>query len=132
MYIMLNNSYIYINFARHLQYWLVIPRFAPYTVRTYSRSNYGHTMTIRTVHQVINKSGTVIGEFMDIKLAKDLDNRTDVLYFIADLVETAGLDEATAEKVAEIMINDNTRKELLSQLKTVKDLPAISEENNSL
>jgi predicted ABC-type transport system involved in lysophospholipase L1 biosynthesis ATPase subunit len=89
-------------------------------------------MTIRTVHQVINKSGTVIGEFMDIKLAKDLDNRTDVLYFIADLVETAGLDEATAEKVAEIMINDNTRKELLSQLKTVKDLPAISEENNSL
>jgi hypothetical protein len=36
-------------------------------------------MTIRTVHQVINKTGTVIGEFMDIKLAKDLDNRTDVL-----------------------------------------------------
>tara|TARA_B100000767_G_C19697611_1_gene506897 strand:+ start:490 stop:753 length:264 start_codon:yes stop_codon:yes gene_type:complete len=87
-------------------------------------------MTIRTVHQVINKSGTVIGEFMDIKLAKDLDNRTDVLYFIADLVETAGLDEATAEKVAEIMINDNTRKELLNQLKTVKDLPSNNEEIN--
>ena len=87
-------------------------------------------MTIRTVHQVINKSGTVIGEFMDIKLAKDLDNRTDVLYFIADLVETSGIDETTAEKVAEIMLNDNTRKQLLNQLKTVKDLPSSSSENN--
>ncbi len=87
-------------------------------------------MTIRTVHQVINKSGTVIGEFMDIKLAKDLDNRTDVLYFIADLVETAGIEETTAEKVAEIMLNDNTRKQLLNQLKTVKDLPSSSSENN--
>jgi hypothetical protein len=87
-------------------------------------------MTIRTVHQVINKSGIVIGEFMDIKLAKDLDNRTDVLYFIADLVETAGIDETTAEKVAEIMINDHTRKELLNQLKTVKDLPPTNEEKN--
>ena len=87
-------------------------------------------MTIRTVHQVINRTGTVIGEFMDIKLAKDLDNRTDVLYFIADLVETAGIDESTAEKVAEIMINDTTRKQLLNQLKTVKDLPSASEEKN--
>ena len=67
---------------------------------------------------------------MDIKQAKDLDNRTDVLYFIADLVETAGIDETTAEKVAEIMINDNTRKELLNQLKTVKDLPSTNEEKN--
>jgi len=67
---------------------------------------------------------------MDIKLAKDLDNRTDVLYFIADLVETAGIDESTAEKVAEIMIDDTTRKQLLSQLKTVKDLPSASEEKN--
>ena len=65
-------------------------------------------MTIRTVHQVINKSGTVIGEFMDIKLAKDLDNRTDVLYFIADLIESAGIDETTAEKVADVMLEDNT------------------------
>ena len=127
---MLNYYYISIVFAKHFHFWLVIRCFAPYTAGTYSRSNYGHTMTIRTVHQVINKSGTVIGEFMDIKLAKDLDNRTDVLYFIADLVETAGLDEATAEKVAEIMINDNTRKELLNQLKTVKDLPSNNEEIN--
>ena len=87
-------------------------------------------MTIRTVHQVINRTGRVIGEFMDIKLAKDLDNRTDVLYFIADLVETAGIDESTAEKVAEKMIDDTTRKQLLSQLKTVKDLPSASEEKN--
>tara|TARA_B100000780_G_scaffold273879_1_gene238047 strand:+ start:577 stop:954 length:378 start_codon:yes stop_codon:yes gene_type:complete len=110
------------------QYWLVISRFEPYTVRTYSKLNYGYTMTIRTVHQVINKSGTVIGEFMDIKLAKDLDVRTDVLYFIADLVETAGIDEATAEKVAEIMLEDNTRKQLLNQLKTVKNLPSSNQE----
>ena len=87
-------------------------------------------MTIRTVHQVINRTGTVIGEFMNIRLAKDLDNRTDVLYFIADLVETAGIDESTAEKVAEIMIDDTTRKQLLNQLKTVKDLPSASEEKN--
>ena len=86
-------------------------------------------MTIRTVHQVINKSGTVIGEFMDIKLAKDLDNRTDVLYFIADLIESAGIDETTAEKVAEVMLEDNTRKDLLNQLKSVKDLPSHSKEN---
>jgi len=85
-------------------------------------------MTIRTVHQVINKSGTVIGEFMDIKLAKDLDNRTDVLYFIADLIESAGIDETTAEKVADVMLEDNTRKQLLNQLKSVKDLPTISSE----
>jgi len=67
---------------------------------------------------------------MDIKLAKDLDNRTDVLYFIADLVETAGIDESTAEKVAEIMIDDTTRKQLLNQLKTVKDLPSASQEKS--
>ena len=85
-------------------------------------------MTIRTVHQVINKTGTVIGEFMDIKLAKDLDNRTDVLYFIADLIESAGIDETTAEKVAEVMLEDNTRKNLLNQLKSVKDLPSHSKE----
>ena len=85
-------------------------------------------MTIRTVHQVINKAGTVIGEFMDIKLAKDLDNRTDVLYFIADLIESAGIDETTAEKIAEVMLDDNTRKQLLNQLKSVKDLPTNSPE----
>ena len=85
-------------------------------------------MTIRTVHQVINKSGTVLGEFMDIKLAKDLDNRTDVLYFIADLIESAGIDETTAEKVADVMLEDNTRKQLLNQLKSVKDLPSMSSE----
>ena len=85
-------------------------------------------MTIRTVNQVINKSGTVIGEFMDIKLAKDLDNRTDVLYFIADLIESAGIDETTAEKVADVMLEDSTRKQLLNQLKSVKDLPSISSE----
>ena len=85
-------------------------------------------MTIRTVHQVINKSGTVIGEFMDIKLAKDLDNRTDVLYFIADLIESAGIDETTAEKVADVMLEDSTRKQLLNQLKSVKDRPSISSE----
>ena len=65
---------------------------------------------------------------MDIKLAKDLDNRTDVLYFIADLIESAGIDETTAEKVAEVMLEDNTRKDLLNQLKSVKDLPSHSKE----
>jgi hypothetical protein len=65
---------------------------------------------------------------MDIKLAKDLDNRTDVLYFIADLIESAGIDETTAEKVADVMLEDNTRKQLLNQLKSVKDLPSMSSE----
>mgnify|MGYP000582988083 FL=1 len=65
---------------------------------------------------------------MDIKLAKDLDNRTDVLYFIADLIESAGIDETTAEKVADVMLEDSTRKQLLNQLKSVKDLPSISSE----
>ena len=117
-------------FGNQQHNWLVILCNEPYTVRTYSRSIYGHTMAIRTVHQVINRTDTIIGEFMDIKLAKDLDNRTDVLYFIADLVETAGIDERTAEKVAEIMIDDTTRKQLVNQLKTVKDLPSAINETN--
>jgi len=44
------------------------------------------------------------------------------------LVENAGIDEATAEKVAEIMLEDNTRKQLLGYLKTVKDLPLADKE----
>jgi len=81
-------------------------------------------MAIRTVHQVISKKGLVIGEYMDLKLAKEMDNRTDVLYYIADLVEAQGLDEAVAEKVAESLLQDEVRHELLGRLKTVKDLPA--------
>ena len=87
-------------------------------------------MSIKTVHQVINKSGTIIGEFMDIKQAKDLDYRTDVLYFIADLIETAGVDEVTAEKIAETLLNDNIRKELVNQLKSVKNLPSTPPETS--
>jgi hypothetical protein len=87
-------------------------------------------MSIRTVHQVINKSGTIIGEFMDIKQAKDLDYRTDVLYFIADLIETAGVDEVTAEKISETLLNDNIRKELVNQLKSVKNLPSTPPETS--
>ena len=37
-------------------------------------------MAIGTVHQVIGKNEQVIGEYMDLKLAKEIDNRTDVLY----------------------------------------------------
>lgn len=81
-------------------------------------------MTIRTVHQVISKKGLVIGEYMDLKLAKDMDNRTDVLYYLADIIETQGVDEVLAEKIAEAMISDETRAELLSKLKSVKDLPS--------
>lgn len=64
---------------------------------------------------------------MDLKLAKEMDNRTDVLYYIADLIEAQGVDEAMAEKVAEVMIADDLRPELLSHLKSVKDLPAAVE-----
>lgn len=86
-------------------------------------------MAIRTVHQVISKKGLVIGEYMDLKLAKEMDNRTDVLYYIADLVEAQGLDEAVAEKVAESLLQDEVRHELLGRLKTVKDLPTTNSES---
>ncbi|MEH6649214.1 MAG: hypothetical protein V7707_04215 [Motiliproteus sp.] len=80
-------------------------------------------MTIRTVHQVISPKGSVIGEYMDLKTAKEMDNRTDVLYYVADLVEALAVDEKTAEKVAEAMLDDQVRPELLARLKSVKDLP---------
>ena len=35
---------------------------------------------------------------------------------------------ATQKKVADVMLEDNTRKQLLNQLKSVKDLPSISSE----
>lgn len=81
-------------------------------------------MTIRTVHQVISKKGLVIGEYMDLKAAKEMDNRTDVLYYIAEMIEAQGVGEALAEKVAESMLDDAIRPTLLAQLKSVKDLPA--------
>ncbi|MFT5721270.1 MAG: hypothetical protein ACI9W6_001583 [Motiliproteus sp.] len=80
-------------------------------------------MSIRTVHQVINKKGAVIGEYMDLKLAKEMDNRTDVLYFIAEIIEAQGVDEVLAEKIAVAMLDDKVRQELLSKLKTVKEIP---------
>ncbi len=82
-------------------------------------------MTIRTVHQVISKKGLVIGEYMDLKHARDMDNRTDVLYYIAEMIEGQGVDENTAEKIAEHLIDDGVRNELLARLKTVKDMPEI-------
>ena len=80
-------------------------------------------MAIRTVHQVISPKGSVIGEYMDLKTAKEMDNRTDVLYYIADLIEALKVDEKTAEKIAEAMLDDQVRPELLARLKSVKDMP---------
>ena len=80
-------------------------------------------MAIRTVHQVINKQGLVIGEYMDLKLAKEMDNRTDVLYFVAELIEAQGIKETEAEKIAEALLADSIRAELVNKLKSVKDLP---------
>ncbi|HCH32226.1 MAG TPA: hypothetical protein DE045_04750 [Oceanospirillaceae bacterium] len=81
-------------------------------------------MAIRTVHQVIGKNEQVIGEYMDLKLAKEMDNRTDVLYYLADLMEAQGVDEQLAEKIAEQMLTDGQRSEILNRLKSVKDLPS--------
>ncbi len=83
-------------------------------------------MTIRTVHQVISKKGAVIGEYMNLKHAKDMDNRTDVLYYIVELIEEQGVDEVLAEKIAEAIINDQNRAEFLTKLKSVKDIPTES------
>ncbi len=80
-------------------------------------------MTIRTVHQVISSKGTVIGEYMNLKHARDMDHRTDVLYYIVEKIEAQGVDEATAEKIAESLLDDNTRPEFLAMLKGVKDIP---------
>jgi hypothetical protein len=81
-------------------------------------------MAIRTVHQVIGKNEQVIGEYMDLKLAKEMDNRTDVLYYLADLMEAQGVDEQLAEKIAEQILADDQRGEILNRLKSVKDLPS--------
>ncbi len=80
-------------------------------------------MTIRTVHQVISRKGIVIGEYMNLKHARDMDNRTDVLYYIAEIIEGQGVDEATSEKIAEALLDDRTRAELLAKLKSVRDIP---------
>ena len=83
-------------------------------------------MAIRTVHQVIGKNEQVIGEYMDLKLAKEMDNRTDVLYYLADLMAEQGVDEQLAEHIAEQILNDQQRSEILNRLKSVKDLPTRS------
>ncbi|MBT3436172.1 MAG: hypothetical protein HOH02_03775 [Oceanospirillaceae bacterium] len=83
-------------------------------------------MAIRTVHQVIGKNEQVIGEYMDLKLAKEMDNRTDVLYYLADLMADQGVDEQLAEHIAEQILNDQQRSEILNRLKSVKDLPTRS------
>ncbi len=80
-------------------------------------------MTIRTLHQVIGRNDQVIGEFMDLKQAKEMDNRTDVLYFLADLMEAQGISEQQAETIAEHMLNDEVRSEVITRLRSVKDLP---------
>ncbi|WP_143773561.1 hypothetical protein [Neptunomonas antarctica] len=60
---------------------------------------------------------------MDLKLAKDMDNRTDVLYYIAEIIEAQGVNEAVAEKIAEAILDDSVRQEFSAKLKSVKDLP---------
>lgn len=80
-------------------------------------------MAIRTLHQVIGRNDQVIGEFMDLKQAKEMDNRTDVLYFLADLMEAQGISEQQAETIAEHMLNDEVRSEVITRLRSVKDLP---------
>ena len=87
-------------------------------------------MAIRTLHQVIGRNDQVIGEFMDLKQAKEMDNRTDVLYFLADLMEAQGISEQQAETIAEHMLNDEVRSEVITRLRSVKDLPtsAVTED----
>lgn len=85
-------------------------------------------MAIRTIHQVISSKGKVIGEYMNLKHARDMDNRTDVLYYIADLIEAQGADEEMAEKIAESLIDDSIRQEVLARLKSVKDIPVEDEQ----
>ncbi|HIG37274.1 MAG TPA: hypothetical protein EYQ12_07145 [Oceanospirillaceae bacterium] len=53
-----------------------------------------------------------------------MDNRTDVLYYLADLMEAQGVDEQLAEKIAEQILADDQRGEILNRLKSVKDLPS--------
>ena len=89
-------------------------------------------MTIRTVHQVISKKGLVIGEYMNLKFAKDMDNRTDVLYYVAELIEEQGVEETLAEKIAETIIDDNIRHDFLARLKTVKDIPTDESESAAI
>ena len=84
-------------------------------------------MTIRTVHQVVSSKGEVVGEYMDLKIAKEMDNRIDVLYYLADIVEAQGVDEVTAEKVAEAMLDDSLRQVVMSKLKSVKNIPGDQE-----
>ena len=81
-------------------------------------------MAIRTLHQVIGRNDQVIGEFMNLKQAKEMDNRTDVLYFLADLIEAQGIDEQLAETIAEHMLNDEVRSEVIARMRSVKDLPS--------
>jgi len=80
-------------------------------------------MALRTVHQVIGKNDAMIGEYMNLKHAKDMDNRIDVLYYVAEVIENLGVDEVLAEKIADSLLDDQRRPELINRLKSVKDLP---------
>ena len=84
-------------------------------------------MAIRTIHQVINNKGSVIGEYMNLKNAKEMDNRTDVLYYFAEIIEGLGVDEQMAEKIAETLLDDKMRPDVMTRLKSVKDLPSEDE-----
>lgn len=64
---------------------------------------------------------------MNLKHAKDMDNRTDVLYYVAEIIEGLGVDEITAEKIAEAFLDDDRRQEILARLKSVKDIPTDDE-----
>ena len=83
-------------------------------------------MAIRTLHQVIGRNDQVIGEFMDLKQAKEMDNRTDVLYFLADLIEDQGIGEQQAESIAEMLINDNVRSDVIGRLRSIKNIPSTT------
>tara|TARA_R110002094_G_scaffold28211_1_gene41196 strand:- start:86 stop:376 length:291 start_codon:yes stop_codon:yes gene_type:complete len=82
---------------------------------------------LEIVYRVKNKHGKLVGETMDLKLAKILDTNTDILYFLANILEeSCGLDEAVSEKVAEALMADDVRADIIKQLKSVKTLPVES------
>jgi hypothetical protein len=86
-------------------------------------------MSIEIVYQVINeRSGEVIGVYTDKKIANIVDQRTDALYEVSDLLEKSGSlsDEKLRDTIAEFILNN--RKELFDVLKSVKDIPVEGEE----
>lgn len=89
-------------------------------------------MSVEIVYRVVKTNGELAGEYMDKKLADAHDQKLDCIYTLVELMleKSSHLDEASAEKIAEHLVDN--KAELMSALKKVKDVPAVDIDANKV